>query len=300
MSTQTTKLEFLTNQPSRITELPLSELRLGQYQPRRYFDTNAMHNLTQSIKQLGVLQPILVRPIDTSQYEIIAGERRYRASLNAGHKTIPAMIYPMSDQEAMELALVENLQRQDLTDIEELEGVLGVLAIQLEISKPEVIKLLYRMDNEQKGKVTQRELGNHKANTVQALFQHLGRMTWASFIAVRLPLLKLPDDLKEALRAAEITLAHARLLARVQNTFQRQEWTDQTIKQSLSTKQLLMQLRPNQKQQKHHTEITDLKARVGDLCKSFQKQNWNDPKKLFKAKKIIESLEALLNAEASG
>jgi ParB family transcriptional regulator, chromosome partitioning protein len=249
---QTIKLEFPTNEQSTITELPLSELQLGQYQP----------------------------------------------SLTASCKTIPAMIYQLSDKDAMELAL-KNLQRKDLNEIEELEAVLGLLALLLEFSESDVVKLLYRMDNEQKGKVTKRELGNQKAQIVETLFQRLGRMTWGSFIAMRLPLLKLQDDLKELLRAAEITPAHARLLMRIKNQAERQSWLKQIISQSLSAKQLLTQMRPNQKQHKHSAEITDLIARAGYLRSSFQKQNWQDSKKFFKAKKLIDSLEALLNTEGS-
>jgi ParB family transcriptional regulator, chromosome partitioning protein len=204
------------------------------------------------------------------------------------------------DKQALELSLIEDLQRQGLSEFEELEGVLDLLAVQLELSKLEVVKLLYRMDNEQKGKVKRRELGFQKASVVEALFEQLGHMTWSSFVSMRLPLLKLQDDLKAALRSKEIRLAHARLLMRVQNTFQRQAWTERTIQQSLSAKQLLMHLQPNQKPQKHHAEIPDLKARAKRLSKQFQKQHWNNAKTFLKAKKIIDSLETLLNTEASG
>ena len=204
------------------------------------------------------------------------------------------------DKQALELSLLERLKRHDLTELEELENVLDLLAIRLELCKPEVIKLLYRMDNEQKGKVNRRELGNDRASMVEGFFQEFGRMTCSSFITMRLPLLKLQDDLKVALCTKEIRLAHARLLMRIQNTFERQKWTEQTTRQSLSAKQLFRQLQPNQNPQKHHAEISDLKARVSTLSRRFQKQQWNNAKTFLKAKKIIDALETLLNAEASG
>ena len=103
--------------------IPVSDLALGRFQPREYFDENKLNELSESIKENGVLQPILVRPIQEGLgYQIVAGERRWRASKQAGLDKIPAVIKEMNDKEALRFALIENIQRQSLTPIEEAEG----------------------------------------------------------------------------------------------------------------------------------------------------------------------------------
>src|SRR5882757_503425 len=104
--------------------VPIDFVRAGRFQPRRNFDAEALRALADSIREKGVLQPILVRrhPADASAYEIIAGERRWRAAQLAQLHEIPVVIRELDDREALEVALVENVQRQDLTALEEAEG----------------------------------------------------------------------------------------------------------------------------------------------------------------------------------
>lgn len=99
--------------------LPLDLIQRGKYQPRRDMDPAALEELAQSIKAQGVMQPIVVRPIANGRFEIIAGERRWRASQQAGLDTIPAMVREVADQAAIAMALIENIQREDLNPIEE-------------------------------------------------------------------------------------------------------------------------------------------------------------------------------------
>ena len=101
-----------------IVEIPLSELRSNPYQPRKNFDDNALQELANSIKEHGVFQPIIAKK-SIKGYEIIAGERRVKASILAGKTTIPAIIRDFSDQDMMEIALLENLQRENLNALEE-------------------------------------------------------------------------------------------------------------------------------------------------------------------------------------
>ncbi|MEE0060316.1 MAG: ParB/RepB/Spo0J family partition protein [Acutalibacteraceae bacterium] len=116
---------FIENEPeesnSAIT-LKISEIEPNKSQPRREFDENALAELADSIAQHGVLQPLLVRPIADGGYQIVAGERRWRASRMAGLTEVPVVIKELTDSETMELALIENLQREDLTPIEEALG----------------------------------------------------------------------------------------------------------------------------------------------------------------------------------
>lgn len=116
---------FIENEPeesnSAIT-LKISEIEPNKSQPRREFDENALAELADSIAQHGVLQPLLVRPIADGGYQIVAGERRWRASRMAGLTEVPVVIRELTDSETMELALIENLQREDLTPVEEALG----------------------------------------------------------------------------------------------------------------------------------------------------------------------------------
>ena len=102
--------------------LPISRIEPRQGQPRRLFDETALYELTESIREHGVIQPLTVRRLDDGYYQIIAGERRWRASRMAGLSEVPARIIEADDRKAMELALVENLQREDLNPVEEAEG----------------------------------------------------------------------------------------------------------------------------------------------------------------------------------
>ena len=102
-----------------LQHLPLDLLQRGKYQPRRDMDPQALEELAQSIKAQGVMQPIVVRPIGGGRFEIIAGERRWRASQQAGQETIPAMVRDVPDETAIAIALIENIQREDLNPIEE-------------------------------------------------------------------------------------------------------------------------------------------------------------------------------------
>ena len=103
--------------------LKLSEIEPNRSQPRKTFDEAALGELADSIAKHGVIQPLLVRPLSDGSYQLVAGERRWRASRMAGLTEVPAVIREMSDSEAMELALIENLQREDLNPIEEAEGI---------------------------------------------------------------------------------------------------------------------------------------------------------------------------------
>ena len=110
------------NNQKSVKELPVEDINPGRFQPRTNFDEEKLLELTNSIKNHGVLSPILVREVGLNKYEVIAGERRLRASKNAGLKTIPTLIDQKQDKDALESALIENLQREDLNAVEEARG----------------------------------------------------------------------------------------------------------------------------------------------------------------------------------
>ena len=113
--------------PSPVSSLPITRLQAGKYQPRNRRDEGALNELAQSIREQGVMQPILVRPVsgsgNTTVYEIIAGERRYRAAQIAGLSDMPVIVKDVDDQTAAAMALIENMQREDLNPLEEAQGI---------------------------------------------------------------------------------------------------------------------------------------------------------------------------------
>jgi len=166
--------------PGDVRLIPLDLLEPNPFQPRTSIDPAALDELAQSIRLRGVLQPLLVRPHPTiaSRYQIVAGERRWRAAGAAGLHEVPALVHAMDDTEAAAVALVENLQRQDLDPLDEAEGY---------------DRLLTRF-----------------AFTQEALGQAVGKSR--SHIANTLRLLNLPEVVKAALRSGAITSGHARAL----------------------------------------------------------------------------------------
>jgi ParB family chromosome partitioning protein len=108
--------------------LPISQLQPGKYQPRTRMDEGALNELAASIKTQGIMQPVLVRPVDGGRYEIIAGERRFRAAQLAGLEEIPVLVREVDDQAAAAMALIENIQREDLNPLEEAQGIARLIS----------------------------------------------------------------------------------------------------------------------------------------------------------------------------
>ncbi|APW34953.1 ParB/RepB/Spo0J family partition protein [Prevotella intermedia] len=167
-----------TQGSSTINEVPIEQIEANPNQPRREFDQIALEELANSIKQLGLVQPITLRQLDESKFQIIAGERRWRASQLAGLTAIPAYIRTIKDENVMELALVENIQREDLNAIE--------------------IALAYEHLQEKSGMTQER------------VAERVGKSRAA--VANYLRLLKLPAQVQMALQKKEIDMGHARAL----------------------------------------------------------------------------------------
>ncbi len=170
--------EVRTSGSSSINEIEISKISVNPNQPRREFDPVALQELADSISEIGIIQPITLRELDKDTYQIIAGERRYRASIQAGRKTIPAYIRTANDENVMEMALIENIQREDLNSLE--------------------IALAYQH------LIEQYEL------TQERLSERVGKKR--TTIANYLRLLKLPAQIQVALKNKEIDMGHARAL----------------------------------------------------------------------------------------
>lgn len=163
---------------STINEIPLSQIEANPNQPRREFDAEAPQELANSIRELGIITPITLRQVDTSRFQIIAGERRWRASQMVGLQTIPAYIRTINDENVMEMALVENIQREDLNAIE--------------------IALAYQ------------HLMDSTGMTQEKVSERVGKSRTA--VANYLRLLKLPAQVQMALQNKSIDMGHARAL----------------------------------------------------------------------------------------
>lgn len=163
--------------------LPINEIIPNKEQPRKTFDEGALQELADSITVHGVLQPLLVRPLLSGGYQLIAGERRWRASRMAGLKEVPVIIRELSDSEAMEIAIIENLQREDLNPIEEAEGLQALI---------------------DKCDYTQEQVAVSVGKSRPA-------------IANALRLLKLPEEIRQMTKEGEISAGHARALLTFDN-----------------------------------------------------------------------------------
>ncbi|HHB83489.1 MAG TPA: ParB/RepB/Spo0J family partition protein [Devosia sp.] len=167
-------------EPSGIKRLPVEFIIANRHNPRREFDNDQLEELANSIREKGVMQPILVRPsdVDPDTYEIIAGERRWRAAQKAGLHEVPVIIREVDDKEALELAIIENVQRADLNSIDEALGY-GELMDKYDYTQNDLAQVIGKSRS-------------HVANTIR--------------------LLRLPDEVKGLLSSGELTAGHARTL----------------------------------------------------------------------------------------
>jgi ParB family chromosome partitioning protein len=286
---------------SRPNTIAITKIHLPSSQPRRYFDSEALEELSRSIKELGILEPLLVRPLNDDTYELVAGERRYRAASMAGLTEIPIVVREMDDATTYQVRLVENLQREDLNPLEETEGILELLALRLQLSLDDTIKLLQKMENEAKGKITRNVTGNAPALLVEEIFTALGRMRWDSFVRNRLPLLNLPHDVLEVLRTGRLEYTKARTIARIQVLEIRTKLLKVAIESNLSLseiKQKIKEVEQSQLQSSCKGTPIVLKERVDNAFRRFkQAKLWTKPEKQNQIETLIEQLEALLTED---
>jgi ParB family chromosome partitioning protein len=284
-----------------ISTVPLASIIISATQPRRYFAPEAMQVLVESVKKDGVLQPILVRSVG-DKYELVAGERRYRAAREAGLTDIPAVVREMSDSEAVRFALMENLQREDLNPVEETEGILELLAITLEFPTAEVTRLLQRLQKEiKRKKLSHNVMGQPEGESaspelaiIQSVFDSLGRMSWESFTSNRLPLLNLPADILEALRAGRIEYTKAREIAKLASESERQELLEEASADSLS----LSQIRERVKASQPPPDRGEFAARIDATAKRVKKfKVWENPSKRSRLDSLLKQLEELISEE---
>lgn len=193
---------FMKNMSNEIRYIPIKHIKPNPYQPRRDFNRQSLEELSKSIKNYGLIQPISVRKLCDESYELIAGERRLRASELAEMEEIPAIIVDYKDKDSAIVALIENLQREDLNFVEEAEGYYNLIK-------------------------------DHNF-TQQELAEKLGKSQ--STIANKLRILKLPDDIKNTLVENDLTERHARSLLRLPDDDLKRKVLNKVIENSLNVK----------------------------------------------------------------
>lgn len=194
---------YETANREEIVDIKLSDLRPNPYQPRRVFDEEALEELASSIKEHGVIQPVIIKKT-IKGYEIIAGERRVRASEKAGLETVPAIVRNFTDAQMMEIALLENLQRENLSAIEE------ALAYQLMLEKL---------------KITHKELAKKVGKSRSHITNILG-------------LLRLPKEVQDMIISKKLSMGHARVLSKLEDSNQIIETATKIINQKIPVREL--------------------------------------------------------------
>lgn len=186
-----------------IQELPLSELRVNPYQPRKTFNEESLNELAESIKEHGVFQPIIVKK-SIKGYEIVAGERRFRASKLAGKETIPAIVRNFTDEEMMEIAVLENLQRENLNAVDEANAY-KTLMENLHLTQDQVSKRVNKS---------------------------------RSHITNLLGILSLPEDVLTLVKENKLSMGHARCLSKLSDIEKINELTKKVLEENLSVREL--------------------------------------------------------------
>ena len=273
--------------------LPISDIAPRTNQPRRYFDPEALARLTQSIQEQGVLQPVLVRPSMNGRYELVAGERRLRAAQAAGLDMIPAVVRDMNEQEATEIALLENLQREDLNPVEETEGILDLLTLKLGSDRQTIISMLNT--ESRKGQSAAEEITQHPDWEILTKILSAVGLSPQSFRVHRLPLLKMPDDILEALRQGKIQYTKTREIAKISDAKLRSQLLEQAIAEDWSLSVIREEVSKLKKQDRPGKGADALKNRIDNALKRLKKiKALDNPARRKELEKIVKTIEEFL------
>ncbi len=198
-----------------VTEINVDEIRSNPYQPRKTFDTESLNELAKSITEYGVVQPIIVKK-SIKGYELVAGERRTKAAKIAGLKTIPAIIKDFDDQEMMEIALIENIQREDLNPIDEASSINNIIKL--------------------------------RGYTQEEFATKFGKSR--TYVTNMVGLLKLPDEVKRLVEKKSLSMSHARVLSKIEDDEVATSLAKRVITDNLSVHEL-EKISQEEKEDKH-------------------------------------------------
>jgi ParB family transcriptional regulator, chromosome partitioning protein len=281
-----------------LIEVPIEQIILPNQQPRRYFDPAKMAHLIESVREHGILEPLIVRPIALNQYELIAGERRFRAAQSLNLTAVPISSREFTDREAQQIALVENLQREDLNPIEETEAILALLSLSLEVEPPEIVSILNQASNAQKRHLELTENVFRQYEQIEKVLQGIGRFTAQSFRSSRLPLLNLPEDILTVLRQGNLEYTKARAIAQVKDEAKRKNLLKLAVTKELSLSAIKEEITVLRAENGGgDRDPSDFKVRFDDIHRRVkQAKLWDDPKKRRRLEKMMSDLEVLLDS----
>ncbi|MGI0495437.1 ParB/RepB/Spo0J family partition protein [Alkalinema pantanalense CENA528] len=283
---------------------------------RHYYDSEELQQWAEhDIKPNGIRSALWIRPHPTkpAKYELVAGLRRYKAAESLNLPTVPVKIFQWDDATAFQAAIAENANRRDFSALEELDNTLRILEIQLGWDAADVVSLLYRMNNAAKGTTNQNVLVSPEAEIVKRSFATFGKITWQSFVSSRLPLLKKPNDVLDAIRQGEIHYTKGIVIAGVKDPEQRQALIQSVKQDGMSVVEIKRQVSllnqaqaltieqsskrsPKQSSSKP-LSAEQFKKRLTQTLESVNKRSalWKDEQKLQKLERLLTQLEGLIN-----
>lgn len=273
--------------------LKIEKIKLSRQQPRHHFEQHKLEQLKASIQKHGILEPLLVRPTqEKDKYELVVGERRLRAAKELKLPQVPVVIKELSDDCALQIVLIENLHREDLNPLEETEGILELLSLRLEMPLENVKKLLNKLDNEQKGKVTDNPVGKSEKDIIDLTLP--GLITFESLMK-RLKLLNLPLNILEPLRQGKIAYTKVIAISKIKDEQHQAQLLQEAINCNLSLKEIKKRV----KRLNTKPEIDLPQQRLKRIVKTINKSKlWEkNSNKWQKIDKLIQQLESLLETE---
>lgn len=301
----TDESEIIANELGKdlgVVWIPRSKIHLtfsfvpGGQPVRYYYDQDELKAWAlNDLKPNGIYSPLWVRPLSNAlpdEYELVAGKRRYHGSEFAEIDPLPVRIFNWNDLEAFKASLAENKNRRDFSALEDLDGTLKLLSLAIEGTVEEAISLLYQLDNLKRRSGLKNVLEHPKFDTIQVVFGFCGGITWESFVKVRLPLLKKPQEILEAIRQGKIEYTKGLEIAKINNSGIRQELLWEAIANNLS----LTEIKKRVKVIKPSSE-NPIKTRLDSAYKQFKKSLKNiekDPKQLQEAESLLLKIEEFL------
>ena len=248
-----------------VLQVNIDDIIPNRFQPRLSFDEQGLKELASSIKEHGIIQPLVLRKLG-NKYEIIAGERRYKASVMAGLTKVPAVISNIDDNSSAEIALVENIQRRNLTPIEEARSYKNLL---------------------------------DKGYTQEQLAQKMGISQ--SSVANKLRLLNLDESVQQALLEGKISERHARSLLILDDKNQEKEWLARIINERLTVRQLDQELKKlKQSEQSNDIPLVDINPNVDDIKKEAVDINKKNPKLVNNVNDILTDYSEETSSNVAG
>ncbi len=266
---------------------------------RHYYDPEELEQWAlNDIKPNGIRSPLWVRPHPTQaqKYELVAGLRRLKAAAIIELETVPVKIFDWDDRTAFHAAISENANRRDFSALEELDNTMRLLEIQLGCGLEEVVSVLYRMNNATKGATNQNVLVSEEAEAVKQIFDSFGRITWQSFVATRLPLLKKPPEILEVIRQGKIHYTKGIAIGGVKDIEARNQLLKEAVKDSLSLSEIKQKIKIVGGEARGTAQPRTVKQRFVHTVQQAQKNKtlWHDPAKTQQLEDLLSQLETLI------